>query len=63
MQYINVSSFLAANLFVLSGDCNWFSPFVVGMGTLQWTCWNTLFLLFLVRITWFSVLYIVYSGR
>lgn len=51
VQYINVSSFLAANLFVLAGDCHWFSPFVVGMGTLQWSCWNTHFLIFMVQFS------------
>ena len=46
---MNVTSFLAGNIYVVSGDCRWFSPFVIAMGTLQWTCWNALFLSFLVR--------------
>ena len=44
-----MTSFLVANIYVVSGDCRWFSPFVIAMGTLQWTCWNALFLSFLVR--------------
>ena len=49
LQYVNVTSFLVGNIYVVSGDCRWFSPFVIAMGTLQWTCWNSLFLSFLVR--------------
>jgi len=44
-----VTSFLVGNIYVVSGNCRWFSPFVIAMGTLQWTCWNVLFLSFLVR--------------
>ena len=32
LQYVNVTCFVAANLYVLSGDCHWFSPFVTVMG-------------------------------
>jgi hypothetical protein len=49
-QYVNVTSFLVGNIYVVAGPCRWFSPFVVAMGTLQWTCWNTLFLSFMVRL-------------
>ena len=50
LQYVNVTSFLVANIYVVSGRCRWFSPFTVSMGTLQWTCWNALFLSFMVRL-------------
>ena len=32
LQYVNVTCFLAANLYVISGHCRWFSPFVTAMG-------------------------------
>lgn len=50
IEYVNVTSFLVGNIYVVAGPCRWFSPFVVAMGTLQWTCWNTLFLSFMVRL-------------
>ena len=49
MQWINLSSFVAGNIYVLSGRCKWFDPFAIAMGSLQWTCWNTLFLMGMVR--------------
>ena len=55
LQYVNVTSFLVGNIYVVSGRCRWFSPFVVAMGTLQWTCWNSLFLSFMVTLTLQSV--------
>jgi len=31
-QYINVTCTLVTNIYVLSGRCRWFSPFVTAMG-------------------------------
>ncbi len=32
LQYVNVTCFVAANVYVLAGACHWFSPFVIAMG-------------------------------
>lgn len=47
-QIINVALWLAGNAFVLPTFCGWRSKTVALLGYLQWSCWNTEFLLLVV---------------
>jgi len=49
VTWINVTSFLVSNIYVLGGKCRWFSGFVSINGTIQWTCWSAIFAMFLMH--------------
>ncbi|KAL4429984.1 hypothetical protein ABPG77_004354 [Micractinium sp. CCAP 211/92] len=49
VQLINLVFFLAPNALVLAQPCSWFLAPIHAFGIVRWTCWNTLFCLFVVQ--------------
>lgn len=48
-QMLNLSFFVIANVYVLVRPCGWRDDIVLWTAFVSWTCWNTLFLLSVVR--------------
>ncbi|KAK9817845.1 hypothetical protein WJX72_003000 [[Myrmecia] bisecta] len=48
VQIINLAAFLVANIYSLAVPCGWASVLVIWMAALQWICWNTIFVCFLI---------------
>lgn len=48
-QLLNLSFFIIPNVYVLVRPCGWRDDIVLWSAFASWTCWNTLFLLSLVR--------------
>ncbi|KAL0026556.1 hypothetical protein WJX77_006522 [Trebouxia sp. C0004] len=50
VQWVNLVFYVAANVSLLIERCYFFSPVLTSwFGWVRWTCWNTLFMLFLVH--------------
>ncbi|KAL4444077.1 hypothetical protein ABPG75_011814 [Micractinium tetrahymenae] len=49
VQLVNLVFFLAPNALVLAQPCSWFLSPIHAFGIVRWTCWNTLFCLFVVQ--------------
>lgn len=49
MQIINLTFFVVPNVYVLVRPCGWRDDIVLWSAFVSWTCWNTLFLLSVVR--------------
>lgn len=49
-QILNLSFFVIPNVYVLVRPCGWRDDIVLWSAFVSWTCWNTLFLLTVVRI-------------
>ncbi len=49
-QILNLSFFVIPNVYVLVRPCGWRDDIVLWSAFVSWTCWNTLFLLSVVRI-------------
>ncbi|PSC75484.1 alpha beta-hydrolase [Micractinium conductrix] len=49
VQCVNLVFYLAPNAFVLTKSCAWFLTPVHVSSVVRWTCWNTLFCLFVVQ--------------
>ena len=48
-QYAAVVIFVIINLYTLVHKCSWFNSGVIAAGVLQWTCFNSVFVLVWVR--------------
>ena len=48
LQLIMLASLLTPNIYVLSQDCTWFTIQVRICAFIHWTCWNTLFMIFVI---------------
>ena len=49
-QILNLSFFVIPNVYVLVRPCGWRDDIVLWSAFVSWSCWNTLFLLTVVRI-------------
>ncbi|KAK9807450.1 hypothetical protein WJX73_008432 [Symbiochloris irregularis] len=45
VQYINIMVFIIANANAVTSWCKFFSPFIPWTQLIEWTCWNTIFML------------------
>ena len=48
-QLLNLSFFVIPNVYVLVRPCGWRDDIVLWSAFASWTCWNTLFLMSVVR--------------
>ena len=48
MQITSLITMLVPNIYTLAVECAWFSVLVRACAFCTWTCWNTLFMLFLL---------------
>ncbi|KAA6426189.1 MAG: hypothetical protein FRX49_04041 [Trebouxia sp. A1-2] len=49
VQWVNLLFYIVSNAYLLKEPCYFFGRVVFWCGWIRWTCWNTLFMLFLVH--------------
>ena len=48
-QTVNSVFFVLPNAYVLAGECRWFDVLTYWSAYIQWNCWATIFLLFVIQ--------------
>ena len=48
VQIVNTVFMIVPNAYILLEDCQWFSDLSRASALIKWTCWDVLFMIFLV---------------